>query len=499
MERTTTCSEDLSGKSWPAIPFSAIRDKDKIERSAENPSAPPPPRLAVNGVTTSAPKSFAPSRLPPNGLTESEKRRRELEEQHGMHVPRSESSLGESPVIPLSPDPFGRFPSSTAELPQPVTIRSSVVVEKEVEHEMPLAVHTRARSGTTSRFSNDSLPGEDPVSKNSGRSALKSVRSLNLKGFWRRSKDKHGSSSAANESVPPPTPTLATSGKTLPAIPPHRPERPSEEQLDLPDIPENAIPRISQLIPHPQPQPQLRSSLDHSSGRRTPQDQLMPPPPSRPSLEQLRPPHSIPMYQGRNRHAGPVGAPMMQASRSASHLDRLHFDQESPYPTRLSSAPRPSSGRPSPPPPEPEKAVTPTTTTAPKSILKHKNGGQNGHVPSGSTYETPAATPHNFERPGGNTGGRTRRPSVINFGSTRGTATKEVLRNPQVPPQPMPGAAVTKASVSFKIVNPTTTTATGLPSPPAGQRQASFDSQGSRPSLDMTQFEFVAPKDIQRH
>ena len=409
-----------------------------------------------------------------------------------MRVPRSEPSLGEAPVIPLSPDPFGRFPSSIAELPQPVTIRSSVVVEKEMEHEMP--VQTRARSGTTSRFSNDSL--EDPVSKNNGRSALKSVRSLNLKGFWRRSKDKHGSSSAANDFVPPPTPTLATSGKSLPTIPPQRPERPSEEQLDLPDIPENAIPRLSpQLIPHPQPQPQLRSSLDHSSGRRTPQDQLMPPPPSRPSLEQLRPPLSIPMYQGRNRHAGPVSAPMMQASRSASHLDRLHFDQESPYPTRLSSAPRPSSSGRASPPSEPEKAATPTTTTAPKSILKHKNGGQNGHVPSSSTYET--STPHGFERPGANTGGR-RRPSVINFGSTRGTTTttNEMLRNPQVPTQLMPGSGVTKASVSFKIVNPTTTT---TPSPPAAQRQASFDSQGSRPSLDMTQFEFVSPKDIQRH
>ncbi len=466
-------SEDTTGKSWPAVPFSML--KDKMGQS-ENPNAPSPPRLAVNGVTKSTPKPFSQTRVVHNGLTETEKRRKELEEELGMFLPRRIESLTiDSVVIPLSPDPFNRYPSSPVEPPQPQAVPVSVEGGPEPKE----VVETRPRSGTTSRFSADSLTGAEPAIKNN-KTTLMSVRSI--KNLWRKSKEKNVPSGSVSD-VPPPTPTIPSSGKALPSVPPQRPERPSEEQL-YPDTDINPSENMSRLSPQLIPPPQPRSSIDQG-GRRTPQDQMRPPPAPRSSLDQMGPPQlSIPMYQGRNPNAGPVTTVhMRQTSRSTPHLDRLRFDQESPYPIRVSPLPR-SSRPPSPPlptVPEQERQV------APKSILKWRNGpnGSSHHVPPGSTHETPVVPRQSFERPSANPSGRGRRPSVINFGSTRAT-TSDLPPSPPIPTQYIPLAA--KGS-GFKVVNPSRES----PTPPA-QRQASLDSQSSRPSIDVSQFEFVSPR-----
>ena len=231
-----------------------------------------PPTLALNGISTQPPR-LRPPPLPLNQhrdgpiMTETEKRR--LEQQPERDV---------SP-IPLSPDPFGRYPSSSS--PPPLTIQ------------------------TKSRFSVDSALSDDPpqalasaATKNgvTNRTTLMSVKTI--KRLWRKSKERE-------KNGVPPTPMTPVFGfgsgnvigaagsgevdKSLPAIPPpspvppqqprgtdpvqgqapQRPERPSEESLDLPDISmsmQAVVPPIGRM-----------SASALNGGRRTPQDrdQLM--------------------------------------------------------------------------------------------------------------------------------------------------------------------------------------------------------------------------------
>ena len=76
---------------------------------------PSPPRLALNGVSTGAPKAFMPASNPLLTVpTESQVRRRELEQaMYPATMPslsRQVNFTSDSP-IPFSPDPFGRHPS----------------------------------------------------------------------------------------------------------------------------------------------------------------------------------------------------------------------------------------------------------------------------------------------------------------------------------------------------------------------------------------------------
>lgn len=436
--------------------------KDKLSQT-EDSNGSSPPRLAVNGVTTSAPKTFSPTWMPQNGLSETEKRRKELEEEHSIFE-RVKSSTGDSAVIPLSPDPFNRHPSSTAD-PRPQVVHGPLSVERGPDAEADNK--TRSRSGTTSRFSADSLTEAEPAIKNNNRTTLMSVKSI--KKLWRKSKEKHVPSGSIDD--PPSMHTVSSTGKALPSVPPQRPERPSEEQL-YPDTNINPAENLSRLSPQLIPPPQTQRSSIDQDGRRTPQDQLRPPPVPRSSLDQLGPPQqfSIPMYQGRNPNVGPVTTVHMRQASKTNHLDRLQFDQESPYPIRVSPLPR--SSRPPTPPlptvPEQERHV------APKSILKWRNGPNGSHhVPSGSTHGAPVVPRQSFERPTAHPSGRGRRPSVINFGSTRG-AVSDLPPSPPIPTQYVLPA--TKIS-GFKVVNPSKDS----PTSPV-QRQTSLDSQSSGPS-----------------
>ncbi|KAJ3507423.1 hypothetical protein NLJ89_g6314 [Agrocybe chaxingu] len=520
---------EATGQSWPAVPFSQIKEK-------VNADAPPsPPRLAVNGITTSAPKSYKPTYRPSAGPSETEKRKKELEDETTLYPPvapakRNDDPTSESPVIPLSPDPFGRYPST----PEPYDPRSSgtswdtMTIGRgstqtlEIIAEGDVKTRGRGRSGTTtSRFSADSLNGEEVnalAAKSSNRSTLMSVKSIRK--LWRKSNTKSISSTA---SIPPPTPTATSSGRTSPVAPPQRPERPSQEPLDLPDMPDIRPPsNFGRLSPQPNGVPPQvpRGSQDQlHPGRRPSQDFPLPPPPSRPSLDQASPSApqfqqlAVPSFPGRNGSpaGGPIITPHMQASRSASNLDRLHFDQESPYPIRRSPPARQSPRPPSPPPlpaiPEQEKNV------ARKSILKWKSSSNissnsNGAIASSSTEPQPRSS---FERPGANGNSRGRRPSVINFGSTRSSVTSpELPPSPQIPSQFInakngAGGLEQRSSQRSKLTASSTSTdlsysppqqgtlGTRSTSPPRSMT-SSRDSQETRPSFDASQFEFVSPK-----
>ncbi|PPQ72136.1 hypothetical protein CVT24_002407 [Panaeolus cyanescens] len=694
-------TRETSGQAWPAVPFSMIKERGDGTGSsvATGPDAPPsPPRLAVNGVTTSAPKSYLPTASPGLGISaETEKRRKEQEEEEALYPPVSaglrdeNASTGSgSPVIPLSPDPFGRYPSGEAEDAarttnwETMTIGRGVAEAEETVGDMSFSSpRTRARSGTTSRFSADSFTTEEVASsaastnsKASSRATLMSVKSF--KKLWRKSNNKSTSEKPPMPPTPPPPPAsapavptpLTASGRASPMVPPQRPERPSEEQLlDIPDVPLPPPPPsagLGRLSPGPNaqapPHPPGRMSIDQQSVRSRPsvdgypqqhRGQPTPPPPSaglgrlspgpnaqvppqypngRTSIDQMsvrsrpsvdgypqppppippnhsqynhpqqmqrppqpphpqqmqrppQPPHpqqmqrplqppypqqhpqhpqgfypphpphpqpgppgppgqfngpghhpqlSVGSFQGRNPNPPPIVMTHLQPSRSATGLDRLHFDQESPYPTSFRPArqsPRPPSPTPLPIIPEGEKNYNnpalnmnggnnyPASANAGtrKSILK-KNGVNGSSISSMNSldpqHQIPASAPPSrtsFERPPSANGSRGRRPSVINFGSTRSSATSpELPPSPPVPNHlvnvkshpPSSGGLDYRTSQRSKL----TTSSSDSWSPP--QRQASLsarsaspprsmassrDSGETRPSFDVSQFEFVSP------
>ena len=214
------------------------------------------------------------------------------------------------------------------------------------------------------------------------------------------------------------------------------PSRPSLDQLSPPIQLVHSNQFSAPLHPGISSQPPLRDHM-HTS-RRPSQDQHITVPPSRPSLDQLSPsiqlvhstPFSAPLHPGINRN-GPIMTTHPQHVK-ASNLDRLHFDQESPYPVRRSPPVR----RPPSPPPIPPLPSIPEQEkpTAPKSILKWKSS--TNHVTHPSVSHTSEGQPRSgFERPGSASNSRNRRPSVINFGSTRASVTPSdpLPPSPQIP------------------------------------------------------------------
>ena len=431
---------DFSGQSWPAVPFASIRDhRSSSEGKLDRPSS--PPSLAVNGVTTSAPRSYMPGSRPAiDPQSETERRKKELEDEQALYppIPPPKRDKELPTPIPLSPDPFGRFPSvAETSTSVPVgahwTVNSAGHSAPSTRQEVASEVSQAESQGlpTTSRFSSDSVTGEElaNIVKTSNRATLISVKSF--KKLWRKSDSKKSISSISPTTLSVQTMSAPTSGRSSPMVPPPRPERPSEDQLDLPDVPDLPPTRLSpQLISS---QPPTREHM-HTS-RRPSQDQHIPMPPSRPSLDLLSPPiqlvhsnpFSAPLHPGVNRNS-----PMLTTHPQhvkASNLDRLHFDQESPYPVRRSPpSRRPPSPPPLPPIPEHEKP------TARKSILKWKSSTNHATHPS-VTHISEAQPRSSFERPGAALNSRNRRPSVINFGSTRTSVTSldPLPPSPQIP------------------------------------------------------------------
>lgn len=172
---------------WPAVPFSSINENALPATSSprrprsENGGAnlpPSPPQLALNGITTSAPKGFVSllSGRSSNGVSaETGQRRKELQDEHALYPlmagpesTYSHDSAG-SPVIPLSPDPFGRYPSTPdAPLmnddsgPQYWESQRRPSVSSDIVHDADDPAGSRSTSRATSRFSFDSSSDNEP-------------------------------------------------------------------------------------------------------------------------------------------------------------------------------------------------------------------------------------------------------------------------------------------------------------------------------------------------
>ena len=383
-------SREPTTPSWPAVPFSSIKEtlNGAPEPDANGLPSPPQFQLALNGVTTSAPKSYMPSRSPGSGPSESEQRKKELEEEEQKYysTPPIESPLGSTGdgVIPLSPDPFGRYPSDGPPNPDAPGWETRTVGKIEAK---PPTHGARGSVSTTSRFSTDSIGGEEGVvssaaSVKTNKSTLMSVKGI--KNLWRKS-TKTNDGKGPPLPPPPPTPTLpasvtSPSGPVSPTSAPQRPERPSQEQFDLPDVPLPPPPsnfgRLSPVAPQSSPDGMVRrpSMEQHSQQtnfvlppRRSVEQQFIAPPkmateqsyiiqPPRASLSPS-PPQFIQQAPGtpvasspagtyRRNTPGPITPSLMQPSRQNTGLDRMYFDQESPYPAPIRKSPRP----PSPPP-----------------------------------------------------------------------------------------------------------------------------------------------------
>ena len=187
----------------------------------------------------------------------------------------------------------------------------------------------------------------------------------------------------------------------------------------------------------------------------------------------------------------------------ASNLDRLHFDQESPYPVRRSPpVRRPPSPPPIPPlPPIPEQEKP----TARKSILKWKSS--TNHATHPSITQTSEAQPRSsFERPGAGLNSRNRRPSVVNFGPTRASVTSPdpLPPSPQIPEHFINnnnkgGVERQQSQKSRLVVSPTTesypqSSLATLPLPSPRSMASSSDSEEKESIFDTSQFELVSPK-----
>ncbi|KAH9081783.1 hypothetical protein EDB83DRAFT_2310125 [Lactarius deliciosus] len=328
---------------WPAVPYSSLsQEADEVETSFGLDDFPAPPKLALNGVSNDipvSPYSKALSGMQEFESEESKARRRELdghEPTYPQTVPPSLRKPVSSgfPVIPLSPDPFGRFPSipasppSTSEgsespeglHPQARIKYSTFGIPPERHSSLgsfsgdgTVSSHTDPTSATpSSRFSIDST---DEGKNNRTAASLNPVKSI--KSLWRKNRKASVSSGPGSSS---PSWTGA--------------DRASQALFSVPNLPGPSMPRS------PTPT-SLSASRESIASLALPADRYPP----------KVPPHDTPLSSK---------SPSPRLARDSS-ISSMVFDQESPYPVLMSSQ-RPSSSRPR-ATPQPSGPLSPTLST----------------------------------------------------------------------------------------------------------------------------------------
>ena len=148
-----------------------------------------------------------------------------------------------------------------------------------------------------------------------------------------------------------------------------------------------------------------------------------------------------------------------------------------------------------------------------KSILKWKSSTNHAAHPSVS-HTSEAQLRSSFERPGGSLNSRTRRPSVINFGSNRTSVTSPdpLPPSPQIPEHFInnnnnkSGVERQQSQKSRLAISPTESVSpppqqpslqpslATLPLPSPRSMSSSSDSEEKEPISDTSQFELVSPK-----
>ncbi|KAF9270785.1 hypothetical protein L218DRAFT_952858 [Marasmius fiardii PR-910] len=454
-------------------------NKSESRMSEEKPAA---PVLVVNGVTAAA--------SPPRKSSLSV----------GLILPTQRVRSEESPIIPLSPDPFGRYPSSPPEESLTSSRRNSnaywdtvpvgVPTENLKKHRESMSSisgkqETRPVSTKSSRFSADSTNDDGEEVQVKSRGGVVSMKSI--KRLWRKS-NKNSVASVSGLPPIPPTPTIATA----PLAPSGLSVQQHVASKSTPDLPLNATMDPNFRYPSRSPSP-------NSLHARPP---IRPP---RPSQEEIELPDipdqlNIPLQPASGRPAPlPIIASQMTHNRKSQDngLDRLHFDQESPYPITMkkgSSRPVSPAGvapHPSPtPPPLPENASSNgvnavNRTSIRKSILKWKSATQLGTSNGDSA--------------------RQRKLSNASLAPNQ-KYPENIPPSPSIPEhflhsRPSQASSHSHSSIDSRtdslqsvLPRPTSssaTSATSTASPPARTSKDSIPS-----SLDDSQFEIISPKDF---
>ena len=482
-----------TGASWPAVPYSALNGNDK-ELSDDDDRLPSPPTFAFNGISTEPPKAFSRQRADSDLISnETLARQRALEEENGLYPPLVAPTMlnvrrhEDSPIIPLSPDPFGRFPSeaeSSFQGEEPLDTFAEGGVGLGLTGAM-MGEFRPPSQAPSSRFSLDSVTSDEvsklapSPAKSSGplSGSVKSIRRL-----WRRSESKRASVS----SVAQPS-SGRSSPNTAPAQNAQHGRTRSKSVARTPPVPLSPavaeMPRNGLQVPA---MPSREASRDHV---RQPREPVMP---------------------------------------------SLRFDQESPYPIHPSrSVPMRSPSPPGSRPPSQQASRPPSSAqhvppgsppernSVRKSILKSWKSvnGLSTSSSKGSRNGSPTSTPRssNEQLP---ENARRRKPSIIDFatGALRGSAASgsgilgELPSSPAIPEQ---FAAQMRSSSrasqlshtngklsvssSFMASSPPRTRSpmAVATSPPrsglTAQQRMSVESYESRPSFDVSQFEIVSP------
>ena len=203
------------GAQWPSVPYSALSVTESLNTmdtlsQADGRDAPAsPPRIAFNGVSTEPPKGASNPRSRSGTISnESLARQREQDELYpplmppAMLKPKRDGS--DSPIIPLSPDPFGRFPTEAEATRIQVEQGSDSFYESRprsasrppLPQKMSYDPETRAKSQTpSSRFSLDSAISEEESEKSAKATPLVSMKSI--KKLWRKTNSKLSLSGAS--------------------------------------------------------------------------------------------------------------------------------------------------------------------------------------------------------------------------------------------------------------------------------------------------------------
>ncbi|KAH9997781.1 hypothetical protein BJV74DRAFT_826445 [Russula compacta] len=260
---------------WPAVPHSSMRRSAKADSFLGLDDFPAPPKLSLNGIGNVIPVSpyKKSGSIPQDTEVDESEARRELNGHEHTYLGLDSPSFlkpasSDSPIIPLSPDPFGRFPSSTAPpsisqasisleipLPRPNVKYSTFEIPPEwhsspssPSHKDSLTSHLDSASRPpSSRFSLDSTDEGKNNWANPSLNPVKSIKSLWKKG--RKASISFGSGSVpaletgsvrTSPQSPPPVPSLSNASTPRSITP--APSNGSRESVTSPVLPSDRRP-----------------------------------------------------------------------------------------------------------------------------------------------------------------------------------------------------------------------------------------------------------------
>ena len=437
---------------WPAVPFASLVTGDRNGNGNGNGNGTPRSRAVGLPHSQSQSSRSSAASVPLVVETETQVRKRELAEEQVLYPPlRSPRPLDPpATVIPLSPDPFSRYPSSISRAPDstvppvpsmPTAHRNSnsnsmgPVKTPEVEPPIPLpGIEQQQLDTHSSRFSADSITGDDVTTKNSNRTTLINVKSIRK--LWRRSNKSSISVSRVPQSPDTHTNTNSTSASSVTSFPT------SSSSISMSS---SSFSSLSSIPPESWAQsqfPQRKSAQQPQQAQQEPSN----------FHSNSNPARRSPIESGDNKDKG-IRKSILKPWKSSSGLS-----SQSPQSSQSSQS------------------------------SQHANPGSEPRM-SGERYVPPGP-------------GRARRPSVLSFASGRGSVSSaDIPPSPQIPQQfanGLPNGTNGPNGMGVGehrqyLVKSRMSDAGSLP--PRSQSVASSRASGdTRPSIDMSQFEIVSPK-----